>query len=79
MAESLSQQLDDADTRLEAALAKISTDLTAIAAELKANTPNPGSMMTQAQADRNTAIATSLEAVASAADALATPPDPPAP
>jgi septal ring factor EnvC (AmiA/AmiB activator) len=79
MSESLSQQLDDADVRIEAALAKLSTDLTDIAAELKANTPNPGSMITQAQADRNLAIATNLESLAAAADAMATPSAPPTP
>jgi hypothetical protein len=78
MGTTVSQQLDDAATRDEAAMAKLSTDLAAIAAELKATAPAPGSTVTQAQADRHTAIATALEAASAAADALVTPPAPPA-
>lgn len=79
MSETVSQQLDDAAVRDEAATAKLSADLVAIAAELKANAPDPGSVVTQAQADRHLAIATALEAAAAAADALVvTPPEAPA-
>lgn len=73
MGTTISEQLDADAARDEAATAKLSADLAAIAAELKANAPPVGSVITQAQADRHTAIAVSLEAVAAAADALVTP------
>lgn len=80
MSSTVSQKIDDAAARDEAATAKLSADLTAIAEELKANTPDPGSIVTQAQADRHLAVAAALEAAAAAADALVTPtpvPEPP--
>lgn len=76
MSETVSQQLDAAAARDEAATAKLSADLAAIAEELKANAPDPGSVVTQAQADRHIAIATALEAAAAAADAMVVPPAP---
>jgi hypothetical protein len=77
MSTTVSQQLDDAATRDEAGLAKISADLAAIATELQATAPAPGTVVTQAQADRHTAIATAIEAAAAAAGALVVPPPPP--
>lgn len=75
MGTTVSQQIDDAAARDEVATAKLSADLAAIAEELKANAPNPGAVVTQAQADRHSAIAAALEAAAAAADALVvTPP-----
>lgn len=79
MSSTVSQQLDDAAAREEVSMAKLSADLTAIAAELLAATPPVGSVITQSQADRHVAIATSLEGVAAAADALVTAPPPPPP
>lgn len=79
MSETVSQQIDAAAARDEAATAKLSADLAAIAAELKATQPDPGSVVTQAQADRHNAIATALEAAAAAADALVVPATPAAP
>jgi hypothetical protein len=73
MSGTVSQKLDDAAARDEAALAKLSADLTAIADELKANAPDAGSVVTQAQVDRHLAIATGLEAAAAAADAMVVP------
>lgn len=73
MSNTMSGQLDDDAARDEAAMTKLSTDLAAIAAELKANVPPVGTQVTQAQVDRHTAIATSLEAAAAAADALVAP------
>lgn len=80
MSTTISGQIDDAATRDEAAMAKLSTDLGKIADELKAITPAPGTTVTQAQADRHVAIATALETLATTADALVTtPPADPAP
>lgn len=78
MSGSISAQIDDAAARDEAAMAKLSADLGKIADELKATAPAPGTTVTQAQADRHTAIATALEAAAAAADALVTAPTSPA-
>lgn len=73
MGTTLSQQMDDAAARDEAATAKLSADLAAIALELQTNAPAAGSVVTQAQVDRHVAIATALEAAAAAADALVVP------
>jgi hypothetical protein len=73
MSGNLSDQEAAAAARSEAALATITTEITAIAAELKAGTGTVGTVLTQSMVDRNTAIATSLEGAATSLGALVTP------
>lgn len=70
MGQTLSGKLDDISAREEAAQATLSADLQKIADAIRNNTPAVGTTITQAQVDRQTAIADSLGALATTADSL---------
>lgn len=70
MGNTLSGKLDDISAREEAAQAKFSADLQKIADAVRNNTPAVGTTITQAQVDRQSAIADSLDTLVTTADSL---------
>jgi hypothetical protein len=70
MSQNLSGQLDDISAREEAARGRFSDDLQKIADAIRNNTPAAGATITQAQVDRQKAIADSLDTLVTTADSL---------
>lgn len=78
MGTSLSEQMDASNAALSAGLDAIQTDVTAIATELSAAVPSPGSTISQAQVDVLNAQVARVQAVKTSLDALVVPPAAPA-
>lgn len=70
MSSTISEQVDAASAANEASAAQIMAALTGIAAELTATAPPAGSTITQAQADRATAVALKITSAVAELSAL---------
>jgi hypothetical protein len=73
MSGNLEEQLSADATATAAALTTISTDLTAIAAQIAAAVPVAGTVITEADVDAANANAASVKAIAAAANAMVNP------